>query len=282
MAKRGILLLGASGMLGRAFVERTARRGVAALPLGRPAFDLSRPETLEALPWGEGDVVVCTAAWTDVDGAEAHEAAALAVNAEGPARLAELCKRHGKRLVQFSTDYVFDGRGTEPYAVDHPRAPISAYGRTKAAGEVAIEESGADFLLLRTSWLYAPWGKNFVRTMAALGRTKESLRVVDDQRGRPTSAEALAETTLDLLAAGARGILHACDGGECTWYELARAVIAEVAPACRVEPCTTAEFPRPAPRPAYSVLDLGPTEAILGRPATPWREALADVLPRLE
>lgn len=282
MAKRGILLLGASGMLGRAFVERTARRGIAALGLGRPAFDLARPETLEALPWGEGDVVVCTAAWTDVDGAEGSEAAALAANAEGPARLAELCKQHGKRLVQFSTDYVFDGRGTEPYAVDHPRAPISAYGRTKAAGEAAIEASGADFLLLRTSWLYAPWGKNFVRTMAALGRTKESLRVVDDQRGRPTSAEALAETTLDLLAADARGILHACDGGECTWYELARAVIAEVAPACRVEPCTTAEFPRPAPRPAYSVLDLGPTEAILGRPATPWREAVADVLPRLE
>jgi dTDP-4-dehydrorhamnose reductase len=280
MAK--ILLLGASGMLGRAFVQRCERRGVPATPLGRPTFDLARADTLEALPWDAGDVVVCCAAWTDVDGAEADEAGAHRVNAEGPGRLAELCKRHGKRLVHFSTDYVFDGEGTVPYPVDHPRAPISAYGRSKAAGEVAIEASGAEFLVLRTSWLYAPWGKNFVRTMAALGPSKASLRVVDDQRGRPTSAEHLADTTLDLLDAGARGILHACDGGECTWYELARAVVGRVAPACRVDPCTTEEFPRPAPRPAYSVLDLSATEAILGRCTRPWPEAVAHVLARLQ
>lgn len=280
MAK--ILLLGASGMLGRAFVQGCDRRGVPVTPLARPAFDLARPDTLQALPWGEGDVVVCCAAFTDVDGAEADEAGAYQANAEGPGRLAQLCAQHGKRLVHFSTDYVFDGASTVPYPVDHPRAPISAYGRSKAAGEAAIETSGADFLVLRTSWLYAPWGKNFVRTMAALGQSKASLRVVDDQRGRPTSAENLADTTLDLLEVGARGILHACDGGECTWYELAREVVGRVAPSCRVDPCTTAEFPRPAPRPAYSVLDLSATEAILGRSARPWPEAVAHVLARLQ
>lgn len=280
-APKAILLVGAGGMLGRAFVERASRRGIGVVALERPDVDLSRPETLAAIPWAAGDVVVNCAAFTDVDGAETSEAEAHVVNAESPGRLAASCREHGKRIVHFSTDYVFDGRGTTPYAVDHPRAPISAYGRTKAAGEAAIEESGADWLVVRTSWLYAPWGKNFVRTMAALGKSKDSLRVVDDQRGRPTSAEDLADTTLDLLAAGASGMLHACDGGECTWFELARAVIGEVAPSCRVDPCTTEEFPRPAPRPAYSVLDLSSTEAILGRPARPWPEAVADVLSRL-
>lgn len=277
-----ILLLGARGMLGRAWTELAARRGLEIVALDRPAFDLAQPDTLSSLPWSAADIVVNCAAFTDVDGAETAEALAMAVNADGPARLAALCREHDACLLHYSTDYVFDGRAEAPYAVDHPRAPISAYGRSKAAGEAAIERSGAQYLILRTSWLYAPWGKNFVRTMAALARTRDVLRVVDDQRGRPTSAEGLAEVSLSLVQHGARGILHACDGGECTWFQLATEIARHVAPTCRVDPCTTEEFPRPAPRPAYSVLDVAPTEARLGASLRPWREAVRDVLDRLE
>jgi dTDP-4-dehydrorhamnose reductase len=268
-------------MLGRALVESCARRGIEIARLDRPAVDLARPDALDSLPWSWGDIVVNCAAFTDVDGAEAAEDLARAVNGEAPRRLAELCRRHGKRLVHYSTDYVFDGAGTVPYPIDHPRRPLSAYGRSKAAGEEAIESSGAHALVVRTSWLYAPWGNNFVRTIAAAGRTRDILRVVDDQRGRPTSAEGLAETSLDLIAAGASGTLHACDDGDCTWFQLASEVVRRVAPACRVLPCGTSEFPRPAPRPAYSVLDLTATEAVVGRPARPWPEGVADVVARL-
>ena len=145
----------------------------------------------------------------------------------------------------------------------------------------ALAGSGAEYLLLRTSWLYAPWGKNFVRTIARLASERPTLRVVDDQRGRPTSAEGLAETTLALLEAGARGVLHATDGGDCTWFGFAQAIVHGLGLPARVEPGTTAEFPRPARRPAYSVLDLSETEALVG-PMRPWEARWADVLGRLE
>jgi dTDP-4-dehydrorhamnose reductase len=140
---------------------------------------------------------------------------------------------------------------------------------------------GLRSLLIRTSWLYAPWGKNFVRTIARLARDHPTLRVVNDQRGRPTSAEHLAKATISLVRAGAEGVFHVTDGGEASWFEFAAQVAAFAAPACRVEPCATAQFPRPAPRPAYSVLDLSRTEALIG-PRPPWQQQLASVLPNLE
>ncbi|MCX4241002.1 dTDP-4-dehydrorhamnose reductase [Paraliomyxa miuraensis] len=287
-----ILLLGADGMLGRAWDQLARREGLAIEPRTYPAFDLTRREHVAALPIREVDAVINCTGWTDVDGAETHEAQATALNGDGVGWLAEACRDAGRDvgrvLVHYSTDYVFEGDATAPYAVDHPRAPLNAYGRSKAVGEERIEaalggsDGGADpgFLLLRTSWLYAPWGNNFVRTMARLGKERSELRVVDDQRGRPTSAEHLAATSLALLRRGARGTLHVTDGGECTWYELARAVIERVDPTCRVLPCTSAEFPRPARRPSYSVLDLGPTEALVG-PMPPWTSMVADVVARL-
>ena len=275
-----VLLLGADGMLGRAWQELATREGLPLETRVFPAFDLTRAEHVAALPLSQVDVVVNCTGWTDVDGAETREADATALNGEGVGRLAEACRDAGCLLVHYSTDYVFSGDATAPYAVDHPRAPLGAYGRSKAAGEERIEASGAQFLLLRTSWLYAPWGNNFVRTMARLGRSKDSLKVVNDQRGRPTSAEHLAAASLALVRKGARGTLHVTDGGECTWYELARAVIERVNPACTVNPCTTAEFPRPARRPAYSVLDLRETEALLG-PMPAWQEQVAGVVGRL-
>lgn len=275
-----VLLVSPDGMLGRAFAALLQGEGVAVTEVGYPAFDLTKDETLDAVDWSAVDVVLNCSGWTDVDGAEANEAGATAVNGEGVGRLAQRCRDTGAVLVHYSTDYVFDGKATTPYPVDHPRSPVNAYGRSKAVGETRIELSGAEHLIIRTSWLYAPWGGNFVRTMARLGRDKDSLRVVHDQRGRPTSAEHLARATWALLGKGARGMFHVTDGGQCSWYELAKAVIESVDPTCKVEPCTSEEFVRPAPRPAYSVLDLSRTEALLG-PMPAWQDNVADVLERL-
>jgi dTDP-4-dehydrorhamnose reductase len=276
-----ILLVGDRGMLGRAFRELFDRTARAYQGVDLPDFDASLPEQVAALfrkPWS---AVVNCAAYTNVDNAETNEQAAMRGNATAPRVLAEACKSAGIPLLHFSTDYVFAGNAESPYPVDAPLQPLGAYGRTKAAGEEAVRASGAQHLIVRTSWLYAPWANNFVRTMAKLTRDKPSLKVVDDQRGRPTSAEHLAKTALALLDRRATGSFHVTDGGECTWYEFTIAIAQKLGRTCAIEPCTTAEFPRPAPRPAYSVLDLAKTEALLG-PMPDWRENLASVLARLE
>ncbi len=279
-----VVVTGAGGMLARAFRERAASSDSlipsSARFLDRGTCDIADADAV-ARAIGPGvDLVINCAAYTNVDGAETDEAAATRINGEGVRVLAARCAEVGATLAHFSTDYVFDGGATTPYPTDCPRAPLGAYGRSKLAGELALEASECDWLCLRTSWLYAPWGKNFVLTIAKLAREKESLRVVHDQRGRPTSCETLAWITERMLVGGARGMHHATDGGECSWFEFAREIAARVNPACRVEPCTTAEFPRPAPRPAYSVLDLSRTEGVVG-PIPHWREALARTLDRV-
>ena len=279
--ERSLLILGASGMLGRAWVELARERGIPCVEATRPSFDLARPEAIEETVRGPLRAVINCAAYTDVDGAEADEATATEINGHGVGRLVDRCDALSVPLVHYSTDYVFDGRAEAPYAVDHPTDPINAYGRSKLVGEERVRASKGPHLVIRTSWVYAPWGKNFVRTIAKLAKERESLRVVNDQRGRPSSAEQLARTSLALLEADEQGIFHGTDGGECTWFDFATAIAAAVNPGCRVEPCTSAEFPRPAKRPAYSVLDVSGTEAAIGR-LTPWSEALADVLGRLE
>ncbi|MDQ3033990.1 MAG: dTDP-4-dehydrorhamnose reductase [Myxococcota bacterium] len=272
------LLISPDGMLGRAFAE--AMRGDF-VSTTYPAIDLTKPDTIAAhVRPGITRVINC-AAYTDVDGAEEHEALATAINGQGVASLAQRCREVGAALVHFGTDYVFDGHAEAPYPVDAPRAPQGAYGRSKAVGEELLLASGAEHLYVRTSWLYAPWAKNFVRTIATLATQKERLQVVDDQRGRPTSAEHLARTTLALSGRGLTGTWHVTDGGECTWFEFAREIVRLSGASCVVEPCTSDAFPRPAKRPAYSVLDLSRTEAVLG--AMPnWRANLADVLARRE
>ncbi|MEM9191627.1 MAG: dTDP-4-dehydrorhamnose reductase [Myxococcota bacterium] len=267
------VILGAAGMLGRAFHE--------ALPEAQgfdlPDFDVTDGDHIaRALPEGESLVINC-AAWTDVDGAETDEEGALQVNGAAVRMLAERCKKIGATLVHFSTDYVFDGLGTRPYPVDHPRAPLNAYGRTKAAGEAAIEEVGGAHLLIRTAWLYAPWGKNFVRTMWRLTGEKDELKVVADQRGRPTSAPWLAKATLKLIDKNARGTFHICDDGECTWHEFASAIAEARGRGCEVHPCTSEEFPRRAKRPPYSVLDLDRLRAEVGE-VPPWATNLSETL----
>jgi dTDP-4-dehydrorhamnose reductase len=279
------LIIGASGMLGRAVSEALRHRGDVYRAATKAEVNLARDESVHAaLAEVKPRFVINCAAWTDVDGAEANEDAATELNGHAVGRLAKACREANATLVHYSTDYVFDGQGTSPYPVDAPIRPLNAYGRSKAAGERLIAEEtgrGLSSLVLRTSWLYAPWGKNFVRTIANAARQRPTLRVVNDQRGRPTSAEHLAAVTLSLLDAGATGVLHATDGGEATWYDFAARIAAFANPACVVEPCTSAEFPRPAKRPAYSVLDLTETVSIIG-PMPDWKSNLDSVLARLE
>jgi dTDP-4-dehydrorhamnose reductase len=274
-----LIILGADGQLGRAFGRLLAGEGTPFVALGRQQADLSRTDELR-LPLAGARAVINCAAYTAVDAAERDEQTATLVNGTAVGHLANLCAAAGVPLVHFSTDYVFDGYGREPYSVNHRRAPLGAYGRSKACGEVLLEESSADYLLVRTSWVYAPWGQNFVRTMARLLVEKDNLRVVDDQRGRPTHVATLAERTLSLLDDDQRGTFHVADSGECTWFGFAQAIREMLGSHCELKPCTTAEFPRPAPRPAYSVLDTSRADAVLG-PAPHFLERLREAIPQL-
>jgi dTDP-4-dehydrorhamnose reductase len=278
-----IVLIGARGMLGRAWVELFDVLGRPHTALDRRHFDVTDRQAVAAHIGSEAGLVINCAAHTDVDGAERAEDHVRRTNGAAVGSLARRCLEVGSLLVHYSTDYVFDGRASEPYPVHATRAPQSAYGRSKAEGEELLEQSGCPHLLVRTSWLYAPWGRNFVRDLVALcGERGEHqvLQVVDDQRGRPTSAQHLAAATLALVELGCRGTYHVTDGGDCTRHELATEIARRGGRPCRVEPCSTAAAPRPARRPPYSVLDLSRTEAALG-PMSDWRENLADVLLQL-
>lgn len=275
-----VLLVSPGGMLGRAWVALLEQQGLSWQGVRRPNFDVTRAETLETIDFAAYSHVINCSAFTDVDGAEEHEDEANAVNGEGVGRLARACAKANSVLIHYSTDYVFSGQASHPYPVDEPLAPLNAYGRSKALGERAIREAGGEHMIVRTSWLYAPWAKNFVLTMVKFGRERSELKVVHDQKGRPTSAEHLAKTTLALVRVDARGTLHVTDGGDCTWFEFARHIVGRANPECVVHPCSTSEFPRPAPRPAYSVLDLSATESKIG-PMPPWTSNVDAVLDRV-
>ncbi|MGH3669462.1 MAG: dTDP-4-dehydrorhamnose reductase, partial [Pseudonocardiaceae bacterium] len=224
-------------------------------------------------------VVINAAAYTAVDDAEGGGARrAHAVNTMGPAYLARACTAHQAHLVQVSTDYVFAGDGAGPNQVGSPTVPRTVYGRTKLAGERAVLSSGTSFHVVRTAWLYSAHGANFVRTMARLAAGCEQVRVVADQHGNPTWTADLAAGLIALVLAADRvpvGVLHCVNASSATWFELARAVFTEVgADPGRVQPCSTAEFPRPAPRPANSVLDTAGWTAAGLPELRHWRDAL--------
>jgi len=282
MGATEIVITGAGGMLGTELVRACERYGRPVEPFdSAEAFDITdAAAVVERLHGLAPRVVINAAAYTDVDGAETETAAADAVNRAGPANLARACAANGALLVHYSTDYVFNGRGDRPYPPDAPTDPVNAYGRTKLDGEQAIRRSGAADLILRTSWLYASHHKNFVRTIHRLASEGDELQVVDDQRGRPTNAADLAEATLKLIDVGARGTLHVTNDGECTWCDLAREIVALAGLDCDVQPCDSSAFPRPAARPAYSVLDLAATTNLIG-PTRHWREALAECIARM-
>ena len=278
------LVVGANGMLGHDLMEVAAAAGHEVIGMDLPGIDITSPESVAAaLDSAEPDVVVNAAAFTAVDAAEDHEDVALTVNGAGPRVLADaIAQRAGVRLVHLSTDYVFPGDATSPYAEDATPAPRSAYGRTKLAGELSVREVLPDRgFIVRTAWLYGVHGANFVKTMLALEATKPEISVVDDQRGQPTWSRDLAGQIVALMGSTApAAVYHGTSSGETTWFEFTREIyrILEADPA-RVQPTTTAAYPRPAPRPAYSVLGHDRWTEVGLSPIREWREALAEALP---
>jgi dTDP-4-dehydrorhamnose reductase len=247
---------GAGGMLGQDVVRLSG--GVA---LSRAELDVTdRAAVRDAIT--PDDVVFNCAAWTDVDGAEEHEGEATRVNGDGARNVAEAAGI----VVYVSTDYVFDGRKTGPYLEGDTTNPLSAYGRSKLAGERATAEANPRHFVVRSSWLFGPGGRNFVETMLGLG---PEVRVVNDQLGCPTFTGHLAEALVMLAATEDYGLHHIAASGSCTWFEFAREIFARAGVDTRVEPCTTAEFPRPAPRPANSVM-----ASKRGHRLPDWREGL--------
>jgi dTDP-4-dehydrorhamnose reductase len=291
-----VLVPGGTGQLGRALIERAADGVVVRAP-GHAELDLTQAGAVieavssladEAKEAGLAPVVLNAAAYTAVDDAETQPGRAFAVNADGPRVLAAACSSRGVPLVHVSTDYVFAGTGKHPYQVDDPVHPRSVYGLTKLAGEDAVLGSGALSWVVRTSWVYGAGGSNFVRTMIRLAGERDTLSVVDDQCGSPTWTQDLADGLYQLagLMVGAdpprARLLHCTGGGQTTWFSFARAVFEELgADPERVKPCGTEEFPRPAPRPAYSVLSNESWQQAGLTPLRDWRSALSVAFPSL-
>jgi dTDP-4-dehydrorhamnose reductase len=273
-----VLVTGAHGLLGASVSVAARTRGHEVVALGHGELDVTDAAAVrEAIAAGGPDAVVHCAAYTAVDRAESEPELARVVNVAGTRHVAEAAAEAGAVLVYVSTDYVFDGRKRTPCLPTDEPGPLSVYGRTKLEGEQAVAEVGGEALTVRSSWMYGR-EKGFVPSILRRARAGEALRVVDDQRGRPTWVSHAAEALLDLLEDEARGIWHVADRGECTWHELAREVLALEGLAVRVEAVSSEEYGAPAARPAYSVLDLEATEARLGRRLPEWREGLRGFL----
>lgn len=275
------LIVGAHGQLGRA-LQASAPQGVEICAHDVDTLDITDAAAVTALIERERPALLLNAAaYTAVDKAESDEAAAYAVNAVAVGILADAARSVGARFAHVSTDFVFDGGAGKPYGVDAPTNPLGAYGRTKLAGELA---AGADALIVRTAWVYAPTGANFVRTMLRLMSAHPQVRVVADQIGTPTYAPGLAAALWALAGQGASGIYHYTDAGVASWYDFAVAIQEEaisiglLESAVPVIPIATAEFPTPAIRPSYSVLDKSKTWAALGGPVPHWRANLRTML----
>jgi dTDP-4-dehydrorhamnose reductase len=287
-----LVVTGAHGQVVRSLIER-APDGVEVIALGRPRLDLADPASIrDAFASETADVVVNAAAYTAVDKAEAEEALATRINGEGAGLVAQAARALGAPIIQLSTDYVFDGSLDRPYREEDPVNPLGAYGRSKLAGEEAVAAANPRCVILRTAWVYSPFGANFVKTMLRLGQTRSEVRVVADQRGSPTSALDIADAVLliahrMLAAPGPEkyGVFHMTGGGEASWAEFAKAVFARAQalgrPAVNVVPIATAEYPTPARRPANSRLDGARLERDYGIALPDWRLSLKPVVARL-
>lgn len=281
-----ILITGGLGQLGRALVEASRNTPNHYIALSSSDLDITNKACIEEqIVRHRADVVINCAAYTDVERAEDEPAEAMRINRDGVAALSEVCQRHNVKLIHISTDYVFGGdtsRST-PYTTTDCTAPINSYGRSKAEGEMAA--LSANGIVIRTSWLYAPWGKNFCRTILRIAQQNTEISVVDDQRGTPTSALSLARAITHLVDSGTyaslSGILHFTDGGEGTWWEFAREIVRLANIDCEVRPCTSAERKTKAQRPRYSVLDKSATLKIEGITITPWQEALKECIEQI-
>lgn len=279
LAVKRILITGASGMLGRDVQDVLGARPFTAL--SRTQLDILDLDAVGRAISGH-DVVINCAAYTAVDDAETHEADAFAINAEGAQNLALAARAAGATLIHVSTDYVFNGQATTPYDENDERDPLGAYGRTKAAGEELILEAyPAGSVIVRTAWLYGQHGPNFVATMLRLAGERDTLTVVDDQRGQPTWSRDLARKLIDIIDADiTNGIFHGTSSGETTWFGFAREIFTQAGlDPLRVQPTDSASFVRPAPRPAYSVLGHDGWARYGLTPIRSWQDALAEALP---
>ncbi|ODN69458.1 dTDP-4-dehydrorhamnose reductase [Methylobrevis pamukkalensis] len=289
-----IVVTGRSGQVARALAERAAGSDVEIVTLARPDVDLTDPDSVAiAIHGAAPDAIISAAAWTAVDQAEAEPAAAMRVNGTAPGRIADAARDLGVPLVHLSTDYVFDGTKAGAYVETDRPGPLQVYGATKLEGERRIAASGACHAILRTSWVYGPTGSNFVLTMLRAAEARPVLRVVADQSGAPTSALDIAETALAVARRlaerhgdpASQGVFHMTAAGEATWADFAEAIFAGARarglPAAEVERITTAEYPRPAARPANSRLHCERLGAAYGLRLPHWRVSLESVLDRI-
>jgi dTDP-4-dehydrorhamnose reductase len=286
-----LLVTGKGGQLARSLAERARRHEQIELHFaGRPDFDLERPEMLaDHIRALAPDAVINAAAYTAVDKAEDEPELAQRINAQAPALLAAAAREAGARFVQISTDYVFDGSGSGPYREDRPTAPIGAYGRSKCAGEEGVRAASPDHVVIRTAWVYSPFGANFVKTMIRLAGERDELRVVADQRGNPSSALDLADGILALCERWRSGedtglgkTYHLAGSGEASWAEFAEATFEECEAnglkSARVVPIATADYPTRAVRPANSTLDSSLFAHDVGFRMPEWRSSLSEVV----
>lgn len=288
-----IVVIGREGQVARSLVERgSTRDGVEVINVARPGLDLARPETvMPALAAARPDIVVSAAAYTAVDQAEDEPELAHAINAVGAGAVAEAAASLGVPVIHLSTDYVFDGKGDCPYTEDDPPAPKSVYGATKLAGEKAVADANPRHLILRTSWVYSPFGKNFVKTMLRLAAERDEIAVVADQWGNPTSALDIADAILHIAAgfetasADRWGTYHLTGTGATTWADLARHVLvtsrAHGGPHAEVRDITTGEFPTKSRRPANSRLSTEKLVQVFGWSAPEWETSAAFSVGRL-
>jgi len=274
-----VIVTGAGGMLGKDLVKVLVGLEHDVLPLSHSALDITSLEQVrETVNGNKPKVIINCAAYTAVDAAESDWERALAVNGLGPRNLALACLENGAALLQVSTDYVFSGEMDSPYGVFDSTGPVNAYGKSKLWGELAVRRVLPTCYIVRTSWLFGAGGANFVRTMLKLGREKTSLKVVDDQKGAPTFTPDLARALADLIETDAYGIYHVTNSGATTWFGFAREIFRQRGVSLQVNPCTTDEFPRPAPRPTNSLLDPFPLGETIGHLLPPWEDALARYL----
>jgi dTDP-4-dehydrorhamnose reductase len=287
MADAGkILLIGASGMLGSELMRQFKQQGEDVVETiwpdngsGRLILDITNyTEVKKLISSLRPQAVYNCSAYTDVDKAEQEEAIATAVNDTGVAYLSQACLAHNSYLIHISTDYVFNGQGKRPYRPDDATDPQGAYGRSKLAGEEAIRKIDGRWLIVRTSWLFGRGGRNFVDTILKAARQRDVLKVVNDQTGCPTSVIDLAAGLIDLVQNDCHGMYHFCNGPVCTWYEFAKKIVEISQLPCRVESCTASEYPRPAKRPQYSVLDCTETFEQLGWKPCSWEERLHEYI----
>jgi len=283
-----VVITGARGMLGRELagaLQRSSwgqsrRQAIHACDLDE--MDITNPSEVEKQisAWRPQLVINC-AAQTDVDGCESNRARAFGVNADGPLNLARVCRRYRSKLIHISTDFVFDGRGHGPYRPDDETGPLNVYGESKLAGERAVQQNLDEHLIVRTAWLFGSGGKNFVSTIRQLAQERDQLEVVKDQVGSPTYTADLSEAIIHLVQAGAEGIYHFANAGNCSWYEFAREIVRQSGYPTKVKPIGSAKLKRVARRPAWSVLDVSRYKKATGQPVRSWQQALADYLSKI-